>query len=349
MPRSAHLPCGRASRARLALLALLFLFCGALARAATPNAAPAFSDLRAFRAELQRIEGALPPPSSAQAVPAGEEKQIAAVAASLPGAWNVTTSQDSYRISAEPLRAALSEASADPARRDAHLRQARGWLDDMIAQLPRASASSAPADARARLNGILGRKEFKTVYTESEWDRLKEQIIAWIEERIGSLLDRIGRHPLAARSFFWTLLIAGVAYLAMLVFRMWTRRAGAEQLKMQAVLTRQTWQEWIHSAREAADRGDFRSAIHAVYWAGIVCLEDSGVLQREVSRTPRERLRQLSAAPPDAALAEAAERRTSLSALTRHLERTWYAQMPASEPDFLDSLKLAEALGCKWR
>jgi hypothetical protein len=118
---------------------------------------------------------------------------------------------------------------------------------------------------------------------------------------------------------------------------------------MQAALTRQTWQEWIHAAREAADCGDFRDAIHAVYWAGIVCLEDSGVLARELSRTPRERVRQLAAARSDAAPPGAAERRASLSALTRHLEHTWYAQMPATEPDFLDSLKLAEALGCKWR
>jgi Domain of unknown function (DUF4129) len=106
-----------------------------------------------------------------------------------------------------------------------------------------------------------------------------------------------------------------------------------------------TWQEWIRLAREAASRGDFREAVHSAYWAGVARLEDTGVVPKDRTKTPREYLRIVT----DKTAGEMALHsihRESLSTLTNRLERIWYGNRSASPEDFQDSLRQLEALGC---
>jgi hypothetical protein len=112
-----------------------------------------------------------------------------------------------------------------------------------------------------------------------------------------------------------------------------------------SVIAPRTWQEWIRMAREAANRGDYREGVHSAYWAGIVRLEDSGVLPRDRTRTPREYLR-LVTEPSSGELLSRPMHREPLAALTSRLERIWYANRGAGPEDFHDSLRQLEALGC---
>jgi hypothetical protein len=97
------------------------------------------------------------------------------------------------------------------------------------------------------------------------------------------------------------------------------------------------WEEWIAAARHAAERGDLREAIHGCYWAGVTRLQQTGALSPERTFTPREYLK----------LARGSGQAEHLRALTRSLERIWYANREASLDDFRESLQHLEGLGCR--
>jgi hypothetical protein len=154
------------------------------------------------------------------------------------------------------------------------------------------------------------------------------------------------RYPMGARILLWAIVIAVVVWLAVVLFRYWTRRATLDELQTpDSVAFVRTWQEWIHAAREAAKRGDFREAVHSAYWAGICYLEDGGVVRKDRTRTPREYMRSVSSATQLAVSGR--KTREALSALTMVLEQVWYGRRPASNQDFANAMRSVEALGCQ--
>jgi hypothetical protein len=295
--------------------------------------------LASFQTELRRIQSAL------EANPQKAE-EISAIEKSVPQHWDVQTPEDTYEVPGDLLRAWLDGAVQDPSRRAADVQEAAQWTRELAAAADGYAASDERhPDARAKLQGILAEREFDTEYKESAWERLQRRFWAWVGRMLSRLAQRMSRYPIAARGLFWLFLIGAVVCVAMLVFRAWQRRARAEELKIPATpAVTQTWQEWMRAAKLAADGGSFRDAVHSLYWAGVVCLEDSRVIPRERWRTPRERMRRL---PSDRAH-ESARQREALHALTARLERIWYAGAPATQQDFLESLGLVEELGCRW-
>ena len=141
---------------------------------------------------------------------------------------------------------------------------------------------------------------------------------------------------------FWTLI--GGAVLAFLVwlFRRWDR---AELLSMNipSDATPRTSNQWILAARAFSAEGDFRKAIQCAYWAAIVRLEELGRLPRNRPHTPREYLSLVATARGGGPSPYSAP----LGALTKQLERCWYAGMPASAQDFAACLSALEAFGCR--
>ena len=99
-----------------------------------------------------------------------------------------------------------------------------------------------------------------------------------------------------------------------------------------------SWRSWLAEAREAADRQNWRNAIHLAYWAGISFLESGGAWKPNRARTPREYLRLLSSRNP---------KHPALSALTRKFELVWYGDRAAVETDFQETLGQLERLGCR--
>jgi hypothetical protein len=84
--------------------------------------------------------------------------------------------------------------------------------------------------------------------------------------------------------------------------------------------------------------GQWREAIHNVYWSAISRMEANGMWPADRARTPREYLNLLAANT---------ERRVDLMLLTRSFERTWYGGRVARKQDFEDACRLLERLGSR--
>jgi hypothetical protein len=322
---------------------------GAAGEARQDSAAPAvsgaiaYSDASTFAAELRRIGNAI---ETEKAKPTG----LAFVRKGLPSHWGVTTGEHHYYLSAEPLNALLRDAekAKDAKSMAANAREAADWAFDLANQVnayARAQTDAA-SSTRAALERILSRREFGGVKGPSAWDLFRRRISRWILEVLSGIFRQIGRYPMGATVLFWLIIVAVVLWLALVLFRYWTRRAALEELQVpDSVAFARTWQEWIQTAREAAKRGDYREAVHSAYWAGISFLEDSEVVRKDRTRTPREYMRLVSNSTQ--LVATGRKTREALSALTVVLEQVWYGGRPANNQDFANALQSVEALGCQ--
>ena len=329
-------------------LFLLFLLFAPLATARAQNSPPAGAnpaansfDAQSFVAELHRLQGVIEKNQSTA-------QQVAGVRDSLPEKWGVVTPEGRYDISSHPLDSFLEKAQQDPADRSSEIANANQWLGQMAAQVESYGPSESQSDASARdaLGKILARREFKATNAPSALDLFEQKIDDWIGRVLGWFLGRIGQHSTGAKIFFEILLALAVVWLVTALVRFWTRRARFDELQApQAVIFGRTWQDWIRAARAAADRGEFREAVHAAYWGGISYLEGTGVIEADRARTPREYLRLLSKARPEAATS-LDKPRVALAVLTARLEQVWYGRRAASREDFLDSMQQVEGLGC---
>ena len=313
---------------------------------AQPAAAAAQSgayDAASFAAELRRLGAAIEKSR-------GEPKDVEAIQKALPPSWKIDTSEAHYEFSSEPLRALLECNNCDATARSARFAEAKSWVNAIAFQVKGYAApdTSGARDPHAKLEQILKRREFAAVRPPSPWDLLRERINAWIMRMLNRLFENIGRHPLGAKLLFWLLLFGIVGWLAMMLVRFWLGRARLEELRsVGEVAYARSWQEWIRAAREAAAHGDFREAVHSVYWAGIAHLEDDGTISRDRTRTPREHLQLVSEAVAAAAVAsQNVRQRDSLAALTSLFERVWYGHSHADARDFETSMQQAEGLGC---
>jgi len=298
-----------------------------------PGATPSSYDARAFSAELQRISLALATKSS--------PSDLAELKKSIPPNWDVRSGGRSYAVSSEPLRTYLASGA---------VQKADEWVRNLrreTAPRPDYAAMNAPPTARPELNRILASPEFGAVRPPSAFDLLKQRIAAWIQRMLLKLFSRISGHPLGVKIFFWTLLICAVAFVGFMILRLFQRGNPFQELNpASAVISAWSWQQWVRNARQSAERGDFREAIHSLYWAGISRLEDVEALPRDRSKTPREYLR---LAKETRATNERMEEKflDPLARLTTRLERIWYADDTATAAEFAESMAQVEALGCQ--
>jgi hypothetical protein len=340
----------RFSRFLHLLLVLCFapvVLCSAGTTKQDPSPSPlasgnAYPDALSFAAELERIGKAI---EKEKAVPVG----MATLRKNLPSDWEITTPERRYSFSAEPLRSLLRDAENEktPEKIAAKATEAKDWARDLANQINayvEAQSHAAPG-ARPALDRILSRREFGSVHGPTSWDLFRQRVIRWIEDLLIRIFGRIGRHPIGAKILFWSIVIAVVLWLAVALFRYWTRRAALEELQAPASASFvRTWQEWVHAAREAAARGDFREAIHSAYWAGICYLEDIEVVRKDRTRTPREYMRLVSNSTQ--LVSSGRKTREALAALTVVLEQVWYGRRTAGSQDFTNAMQNVEALGC---
>ena len=312
--------------------------CGSAASAQTSAAnpvatAPASSfDVSSFTAELHRISGVLAKkPSPAE---------LTSLRQSLPAEWNVRTPDRLFSISTDFLRGQLNEGKLDAAQE---------WLDHLASETGSYSATPPvpPVDAQAELNRILAENDFASVRPPTPWELFRQRVAAWFERMLLQLFAGMQRYPIGGQILFWLVILAGVSFIAFALFRFVTRFDRLHTLAPTAfVVPSRSWQEWVRLAREAAARADFREAVHAAYWAGIVRLQETGVHPKDRSKTPREYLRLATQRLPSGTSPNPALREP-LAGLTTRLERIWYANRTAGPDDFRDSLLQLEALGCR--
>jgi hypothetical protein len=319
---------------------ILLVLCGPICRGASagPQSAGALSspsptgkiyDVTSFVAELHRLDVTLQGKPSAA--------KIEELRKSVPVAWNVATPEHVYLISTKPLRDRLSASSTV---------KAETWVEQLEVEIESSRVHPTNAAlARPELNKILAGRGFEGVHPPNALDLFRQRVAAWLGQMFLRLFENISRHPIGAEFLFWVLLMAGVAFVALCLFRFLSRGSDMNSFKPESsTVTMRSWQDWIRAARQAAARGDFREAVHSAYWAGIARLEETGALTRDRTKTPREYLRLVKT--PPSAVDSRESYKEPLAALTSRMERIWYAKREAKPEDFSDSLRQLEALGC---
>ena len=266
--------------------------------------------------------------------------EFASLNESLPKQWTIATPERQYSITTDYLRAQLAAGSRE---------NAKVWVDHLAQELgsyplTRPSSKTSP---RAELAHILAGSEFAAVHPPTAWDLLRQRIAEWIGKILGRILGGLARYPIGGQILFWIVVVAGVGFVGLLLFRFAVSRDRMETLPPGRIeVSSRTWQEWIREAREAANRGDFREAVHSAYWAGITRMENLGALPKDRSITPREYLRFVRE-PVEGELVSRASYREPLTALTTRLERIWYANRVAGPDDYREALRQLEAMGCQ--
>lgn len=237
------------------------------------------------------------------------------------------------------------EDRGDPAHKKqaALLPQAEERLREQAAELdqPIAPPTLVSKPTQSARDAVLSRKEFRTTGGYS----LSERLAAWFSDLINRLfggVSSLGRMaPWLGTALQWGTLLLAATLLLLWVYRTLDRQRvaiGKLQVEGHNAEAQAESRLWAARAREFAERGEWREAVHALYWASIVALEDRRTLRRSGTRTPREALRLIESLDP------ASHLREPLRAQTREFERIWYGLQPAAAADYESALTHYAAL-----
>ncbi len=313
--------------------ALLLLLC-VVALPAEPQAPAPPLDLPAFRAELDRWSAAM---TRLESNPQGAGK----LRRRLPSRWIVAVPGQQWSVPTAWLDNDLKLIEQDPTAARL-LPQDKAYLQQLGAAADEASQlSSAPRlDGSAKLSEILQRPEFLLADRETWMGRLIRRAAAWVIEALRFFLSlgSVSRTPDVSGIFSWILL--GALACASLFFLRRHFLASKQAVGASAAAiphARRRWQEFALLSINAADTGDYRSAIRYAYWAGVYRLEELGAWQVERHRTHREYLRLLPRDSPQ---------QVPLSAITQRFELSWYGGEAATADQFQMVAQQLENLGC---
>ena len=240
----------------------------------------------------------------------------------------------------EPIRSQLRQlelhpSSSGPAARE--LRQLVNAMKQEAEDTASSEESASVAKAGPLLENILNRKEFRDAQGPSAAEILAAKINRWLFEVLTRLLSKLHLGKRTGNIVAWGVIALAFLSLCYLVWRWLSNRP-----KMEAVLPATSSlpsdaRQWVQEALAAAERGDYRAALHCAYWGAIARLEDLGRLSRDRARTPRESLRLLEDRPAEYRL---------LHSITGIFERVWYGYRAASATDWTGAKDLLEKIGC---
>jgi Domain of unknown function (DUF4129) len=290
-----------------------------------------------YRAHLQSlqtlVQSCSAKPASCDAKSVGGDDRV-----QLPG-LSTGANTNSFEARYDWLRQILG-AAHDPNQkgRADHLLSAEARLNESLHDISNAAPSSIDFKAaQQKANSILSRKEFATVHEDSLWDR--------IGAYVGMLLDRFFDHvaqfgkrsPWIGPLMEWGLL--GLALLALTVWAVRSLRRQRLAIRIEAGRQIEAWEEaarnWRALADERAAQGDWREAVHCMYWATIAMLEGRKFWAPNRARTPREYLRLLESG---------SERWKLLRQQTSGFEHIWYGLHEAVAQDYERAVQLHEGL-----
>jgi hypothetical protein len=223
------------------------------------------------------------------------------------------------------------------------LQAAETRLTQQIAQADEAAVASpvAPPDhapERNTMRQVLSGRDFRNLESPTVQDTAMEKLGEWLN-RIWSHLAKLQvRVAWVGSVLVWGFILAvclGLAWGLLQLERRWRIRLVPESVPAAGAASARDWQLWLDDARRAAAAGQWRDAIHFLYWAAISRLESRRLWPADRARTPREYLALVSAEDP---------RRTGLAQLTGSFERTWYGGRTAGESEYLQAEKLADGL-----
>lgn len=303
----------------------------------TPEQIAPRMGLAEYRAELERMSRGL---ENAQKNPA----EIDALRRSLPPRWSVESGDAKFEVPTSWLDLALHNMQTNPHASALQAREAAQHLATLQQEAEAfAAAARAPSlePARAQLEKILSRREFATMSGPSAFDRLLQRISRWIERLLSKILGHVRLSLQMGNIFAWSAIVLAFVLLAIWVMRYLQRRSQQDALNLRGAAPLPTGsRNWVKAALAAAQRGEYREAIHCAYWAGVARIEELGALPEDRSRTPRESLRLLK---PDNT------HRAPLTRLTQRFELVWYGNRPATAADWGDAASQLERIGCLLR
>ena len=291
-----------------------------------------FNDLAAYKAELDRC---------AESTRQGES--LTRLRESLARNWVVQSQQSHVVVPTDWLSSQLLQAEHNPTKSKTILRDVQRHLAamrDAATELESGSRQVNTESARSHLDSILQRREFAQANGPSEAELLQARIARWIEERIVRLLSLFHISRTAGNLVTWSVVAVAFAVLCYWVWQNVSRSLRNAAPAAQRIAAVDESRQWAKDAFAAADRGDYREAVHCAYWAAIVHLEGLGLLKRDHARTPRESLRLLEPHPKE---------RESLGGFTHTFELIWYGYRPASPEDWTNARMQLEKMGCLTR
>ena len=290
-----------------------------------------------YRAHLLNLRAlvqscsAVPARCDAKAVGGDEQVQ-------LPG-LGAGANTNSFQARYDWLRLTL-RAARDPKEkgRAAQLQSAASRLEESIHEASGAVPSGVDfATARQKADNILRREEFATVHGESLWNRVGAWVGMWLD-RLFNHVAAFGKHS----PWIGPVLEFGLLGLALVALILWAMRAFRRQrlaLRFEAERQIEIWEEaarnWRALAEGHAARGDWREAVHCMYWASIAMLEGRRFWAPNRARTPREYLRLLQSGSQHWKL---------LRQQTSGFERIWYGLREAAPQDYEHAVQLHEGL-----
>lgn len=186
---------------------------------------------------------------------------------------------------------------------------------------------------------VLAGRDFRNLEEPTTRDAALERIGNWLNRFFENAAKLRARSAWIGRLIVWGFILVvsvGLVWGLLQMERRWRIRlvpdgdgpaAGAASAR--------DWQLWLGDASKAAAAGEWREAIHCIYWASISRLESRRLWPADRARTPREYLALVAAEDP---------RKTGLAKLTGSFERIWYGGRPAAEGDYRKAEKLAAGL-----
>ncbi|MEO7192017.1 MAG: DUF4129 domain-containing protein [Vicinamibacterales bacterium] len=257
----------------------------------------------------------------------------------LSSTWRVVVDDGVIEIDPSALRDRLAQwqQRPRPAIREELMQTLQLYADEAMS----ADNGVAHPNARAELDRILSAREFAQVRGPSAFDQFRQRLLLWLSD----LLSRVAGASAIPSLTRWMIGLLVAVALGAALFWMYRSLRSAQSpnalhLNHGVVRELRAWPVLLADARAAAERGDWRDAVHLAYWTAIEFLESNGAWRPDPSRTPREYVRLIPAS--DTAHAPLAE-------ITRIFEHVWYAAATADADRFSRALAALESLGCRLR
>jgi hypothetical protein len=209
---------------------------------------------------------------------------------------------------------------------------------DGLAGTPPAAAADH-AQERAVMKQVLAGHDFRNLEPHSKTDSLLEKLGDWLDRFFSKIGDVHAASAWVGRAITWGFVLTVSVLLVwrlIVLERRWRMEMVPESMMPAAgAASARDWQLWLSDARRASAAGQWREAIHFVYWAAISRLESKRLWPADRARTPREYLALVAADDP---------RKPRLAKLTGSFERVWYGGRAAVESDYLRAEQQAEGL-----
>jgi hypothetical protein len=318
---------------------------GAAGGAGSKRRLVSFEWLRALFAKVRSADKAAAERAAKQAA-----KPAAAATAKLDAKPDAKLAAKPSDKPASGAKQAPAEAPSGPPERSPTqlLQDATARLAGDLAQIDAAPAAPpAYTQERATMTQVLADPSFRNLEQPAARESLLDRILKRISHWLGRIIDRIvdsiskvaSRSVWIGRLIFWGFILAvcvGLVWGLMQLERGWRTRLVPEgAFSGSGAASARDWQLWLEDARQAAAAGQWRQAIHFLYWASISRLESRRLWPADRARTPREYLALVASEDP---------RKAGLATLTGSFERIWYGGRAAAESDYHAAEQVAAAL-----